>query len=149
MPDCGGASDIAGHARQLDVANESLSFLIGHLFRPGVECKRRDGRHCPHDGCGKVSAILRFITRNVVAEDRLMAETDYPDAVVHRRAHVDLLAALRDLFDRRLCGDEDDEMIRASVSAWEADHARRYDKPLSAWLAATSVVTMQEAEAAA
>lgn len=148
MPDCGGASDVACRARQLDVASESLSFLIDHLFRPGVECKRRDGRHCPHDGCGKVSAILRFITRNVVAEDRLMAETGYPDAVAHRRAHVELLAALHDLFERRLCSD-DDEIIRASVTAWAADHARRYDKPLGAWLAATPVVTMPETEAAA
>lgn len=148
MPDCGWSGDLACGARQLDAANESLLFLIGHLFRPGVECKRRDG-HCPHDGCGKVSAVLRFVTRNTAAEDRLMVEAGYPDMAAHRRAHADLIASLRDLFDRGLCGDDDDEAIRASVTAWAADHACRYDKALGEWLAAASVATVADSEAAA
>lgn len=134
MPDGCWSNDLTSGARQVDAANESLFFLISHLFKPGVECKRRGG-YCPHDGCGKVSAVLRFVTRNIAAENRLMAEAGYPDAAAHHRAHDELLAAVRDLFERCLCGDEDDDMIRAVITAWAKDHVQRHDKPLGAWLA--------------
>lgn len=148
MPDCGWSGDLASRARQVDAANESLFYLIGHLFQPGVECKRRHG-HCPHDGCGKVSAVLRFMTRNLAAEDQLMREAGYPDADSHRRAHDDLLAAVGDLFERCLCGDEDDDMIRGTVTGWAMDHVDEQDKPLVAWLSRAQARVPSQAEAAA
>lgn len=140
MPDGCWSNDLTSGARQVDAANESLFFLISHLFKPGVECKRRGG-YCPHDGCSKVSAVLRFVTRNVAAENRLMAEAGYPAAAAHNRAHDELLAAVRDLFERCLCGDEDNGMIQTVVTAWAKDHVQRHDKPLSAWLAAGQGIT--------
>lgn len=133
MPDSGWSSDLSCGLREVDSANESLFFLIGHLFTPGVECKRQRGV-CPRTGCGKVAALTRFLSRNLGAQDRLMTDAGYPDAEDHRRAHSELLTLLRALSDKGNCGDLDEDLIRGTVTAWAREHLQTFDKPLGAWL---------------
>jgi hemerythrin-like metal-binding protein len=135
MPDCGWSQDLNSGARRLDAANESLFFLVNNLFKPGVECKRRHG-YCPRDGCSKVAAVVRFLTRNQAAEETLMAESAYPDGAAHCLAHRNMLAAMQSLLDAQLCGDEDhdEDKVRSAISDWATDHVLRHDKPLGEWL---------------
>lgn len=133
MPDSGWSSDLASGLRELDAANESLFFLIGHLFTPGVECKRQRGV-CPRTGCGKVAALTRFLSRNLAAQERMMTEAGYPAAAEHCHAHAELLTLLRALSDKGSCGDIDEDLIRGTVTAWAREHLRSQDKPLGEWL---------------
>lgn len=133
MPESGWSADFATGSRQVDAANESLFFLIGNLFKPGVECKKREG-FCPHDGCGKVMAIHRFVARNFAVQEKLMTETGYPGIEAHRRAHTDLLVRLRDLYDKQVCGDWEEEAVRSAVTRWAVEHVDSHDRPLGQWL---------------
>lgn len=141
MPDSGWSHDLACGARQVDAANEGLFFLIANLFLPGVECKRRNGV-CPRDGCGKVAAVLRYLTRNFAAQDKLMAEAGYPDTATHCTAHAELLARLRDLSDRSACGDWEDEKLSSLITAWAVEHVRAHDKLLGEWLGGVQPVNL-------
>lgn len=119
----------------IDACNDGLRFLLSRVFHPGVECRRGTGGHgsCDRSRCTRIAAIMRYVDRNFAQQERLMAESGYPDADRHGDDHAGLLDRLGVMLHSGVCADTDADKVRDLVSTWALDHARRCDHPLGRW----------------
>lgn len=140
-PPAGGGVVIAGlscpGSGQPDIDNrsEGLAFVLGHLFEPMVECRRRFG-HCDRTQCARLTALLTFLDRNFSAEETLMDQTAFPGQDRHRREHGHVLHVLRHMRAANLCADDHGAVVRAVVGRWLARHVRDADHDLGRWVSA-------------
>jgi hemerythrin-like metal-binding protein len=94
---------------------------------------------------GPPDALLRAMVRfgealvaHVAAEERVMAETLYPDRARHKTSHDLLVADVLRVQAELACGEPSAkllEVIRTHVPEWLRFHTRVNDGPLGAWLA--------------
>lgn len=121
--------------RELDAVNQGLGFLLGRLFEPGVECRRRYGA-CDRTACTRIGAILRYMSRNFVEHEAMMAQDGYPQREDHARDHRLLEQRLKAMQAAKVCGDSDRAVVRDFVTKWAACHIQRCDQPVGSWVAA-------------
>lgn len=126
--------DYATGLREIDAANEGLCFLLDRIFAdPLTECRRVNGT-CDHSRCSKIAAILSYVDRNFIAQERLMDEGAYPLADDHLRDHAALVSGLKSMQAARICADDDGPKVRAFIAGWTARHVHGCDRALGAWV---------------
>lgn len=118
--------------RRIDAANEGLCFLIGRMFEPLVECRRRTG-HCDRRACTKIAALVAFTRRNFAAQEELMRAISFPHADEHARDHQRLLDDLEILYRSNVCADIERARVREVLLRWIAAHVTAEDSTLGDW----------------
>lgn len=124
-------SQLSTGIREVDADMEGLCFLLGRIFDPGVECRRRFGG-CDRRRCTRLQALLRFVQGHFRRQEKWMGGSRLQDAA-HRREHAQLEAKLIQMIADDVCGDRDAAMVREVVIRWMGDHSRRCDRHLSLW----------------
>ncbi|TAN75441.1 MAG: hypothetical protein EPN20_02460 [Magnetospirillum sp.] len=119
----------------IDAANDGLRFLLERVFEPGVECRRGpSGKgECDHSRCSRIEAILRYIGRNFASQERVMAESSYPEAARHGDDHASLLDRLTVMLQAQVCADRESRKVHDLIAHWMIEHAKRCDTPFGRW----------------
>ena len=121
----GGAS--AG-VRSLDANRESLAFLLDQFFHPSVICA------VSKESCSRIEDTIRFLSRNLEREERLMTETAYPGFAAHKREHDILRQKLGRMKSTLICSKYDNALVSKFRREWTKDHTLAFDKPLGDFL---------------
>lgn len=119
----------------IDAGNDGLRFLLRHVFKPGVECRRgRAGQgECDHSRCTRIEAIMRYVGRNFAVQERVMAEASYPASERHLDDHAVLVDRLSVMLNAQVCADRDGGKVHDLIAHWMDEHARQCDQPLGRW----------------
>jgi hemerythrin-like metal-binding protein len=122
----------ATEIRQIDVANESLIYLLRHLFEQGVECGSQpcNGRSA---SCRKVDMLISFLSRNLAIEEALMARFGYPDRLAHTKDHGTIVNRLREWRDLPVCHSPHRERLQVLIVDWALRHITTLDKRFGLW----------------
>lgn len=139
MPELG-PTELSTGVREIDADIEGLSFLMGRIFDPLVECRRRHGE-CDRVQCTRIAAILQYVERGFQRQDCLMEAADYPLADDHRAEHAALLGQLGAMREAGLCADRDRAVVREAVARWLLRHNRGFDRLLANWAVTRRVLT--------
>lgn len=123
--------------REIDSANEGLCFLLGRVFEPLVECRRRDG-HCDRRACTRIAALMAFTRRNFAAQEDMMRAIGFPHADAHAGDHRRLLDDLEGMYRGNVCADDDRARVRELMLRWTAAHVAEEDRALGDWALARS-----------
>ncbi|CAA7621294.1 conserved hypothetical protein [Magnetospirillum sp. LM-5] len=118
--------------REIDAGTEGLCYLMNRLFEPMVEC-RRAGGVCDRTQCTRISALLRYVDRNFLAQEALMEQADYPYEDHHRREHWRLVHQLRRMREGNVCADRDRTVVSEVVGRWMMEHVGECDRRLGNW----------------
>ena len=114
---------------EINTANECLLFLVSAMFGANRPCQRTGG------SCSKIGDLLTFLRRRFAEEERMMDETGYRPAGLHRAEHRAILARLETMHGTLECGGYDTDAVLASLESWAIDHIEAHDKPLGQYLA--------------
>lgn len=114
----------------LDESHRSLQFLLDRLFHPQVMCGDQGGQ------CSRIRDTIRFLSRNLAHEERLMRAAGYPAATAHEREHRKLLRRMARMERSMSCSDYDNQRISGFLTAWMNHHVAVFDKPFGAFLRA-------------
>lgn len=124
--------DLRTGVRDIDGGTEGLCYLMGRLFDPLVECRRRHGG-CDRRHCTRVAALMTYLERSFAREEALMAAADYPQAGQHRHEHERLAAVLGHMHDGNVCADRDRAQLDGVIGRWLRDHVGKADRRLGRW----------------
>ncbi len=117
--------------RELDTANESLFYVLGHLFDRGVECQ---GRSCVGDSsCRRIDSLIAFISRKLGREEALMERCGYPDRAAHCRDHGYAVTRLVEWRRLPLCHSNYQASLTTFLFDWTAKHIATFDRGLGRW----------------
>ena len=119
----------------IDAANDGLRFLLERVFQPGVECRRGAGGRgeCDLHRCSRIEAIMRYVGRNFAHQEKVMADSAYPEAGRHLDDHTNLLDHLNIMLHAQVCADRDSAKVHDFIAHWVIEHAQRCDHPLGRW----------------
>lgn len=126
----------------IDAGNDGLRYLLGRVFQPGIECRRgTDGRGaCDRNSCIRIQAIIRYMERNFAQQEKVMADSGYPDSGRHKDDHDGVLDRLEVMFRAQVCADRDAAKVHDMVAHWAAEHAQRCDRSLGRWAVTRRVI---------
>jgi hemerythrin len=116
--------------REIDAGNEGLTYLLGKLFAPLVEC-RRATKQCDFSQCTKIEAVIRYAGRNFTGQEAVMA--DYPSGEDHRRDHASLLDGLKRMQAECVCAERESASVQAFIARWTIEHLQHCDRPFGRW----------------
>jgi hemerythrin-like metal-binding protein len=114
--------------RLIDANWESLAFLLDQLFHPSVICAG-SRKLCP-----RIEDTIRFLTRNLEREERLMGEAAYPGFAAHKREHDILRQKLVQMKSTLICSQYDNALVSRFLRDWTKNHTQTFDKPLGDFL---------------
>lgn len=114
-------------AQFIDASRKSLNYVLCELFHPKMMCAD------PGGSCTRIADTVRFISRNLEREERLM-ETGYPGYAAHKRAHGILLRKLDRMKRDFVCGAYDNALVAESLTRWTRSHNAAFDRPLADFL---------------
>ena len=123
-------SDREAIVKGMGACRESLHFLLDRYFHPQTICAN------PGERCQRIDDTIRFLTRNLGREERLMMLSEYADAAAHKRDHKMALQKLEELRDTLICGHYENTQIADFLENWVDDHAVAFDKPFEDFLRA-------------
>lgn len=106
--------------RQFEAGDESLSFVLRHLFE--------------REQLGQIETLLVFLRRKFRLEEEIMRNHDYPSLREHQAAHGDLTERLIEFGAFARCGKMSPDSIGAFVRCETVEHVERFDMPLLDWL---------------
>jgi hemerythrin len=140
------APDAATGVVAIDAGNDGLRFLLDRMFKPGVECRKGAGGrgHCDTKACARIDAMLRYLGRNFARQERLMADSSYPEADRHGAEHANLMDSLGIMMKASVCADRDGDKVREFIAHWAGEHVRACDHPLGRWATTRRVVQAAE-----
>lgn len=119
----------------IDAANDGLRFLLSHMFKPGVECRRGPGGlgECDYQHCSRIEAILRYVERNFADQEQVMTASSYPEAARHGDDHASLVDRLTIMLQAQVCAERESARVRDFVAHWLSNHAKCCDTPFGRW----------------
>ncbi len=117
------SSDDNDAVRTIDASRESLIFVLDQLFHPKVICADPGGT------CSRIEDAIRFLSRNLEREERMMATAGYPGFAAHKREHKKLLRKLKKMKRTLVCGSYDNALVFDVVTEWTKNHTDAFDKP--------------------
>ena len=111
---------------QIDNQHKEIFTLVGQIIDANYTCQ------------GKIKAAIDFLTNYAVThfeyEERLMDESVYPMAHIHKKQHSDFVASVAALA-KRVSNENDDVKNRADIEEvafnWLVDHVLGSDKVMA------------------
>lgn len=113
---------------KLEVNRECLLFVLDRYFHPQVVCANPGG--C----CERIEDTIRFLTRNLEREERLMDLSGFTDAQAHKQDHERVLRHLDKMMRTLVCSRYDNTQVAEFLETWADDHALAFDKPFGDFL---------------
>ena len=130
------SENFATKIKDLDAANESLFYLLGHLCDQGVEC---DGTSCLGDStCQKVDALVAFLTRNMAAEEATMDKWDFPAREAHAKDHNYVVTRLLEWRRVSICRVPARDAFCDFIHSWTTRHILTFDRDFGRWAEGTA-----------
>ena len=114
--------------RIIEASRDCLVFVLHQLFHPQMICADPGGT------CSRIEDTIRFLSRSLEREERLMAATGYPALAAHKREHEKLLRKLERMKRTLVCGGYDNTLVFDDVTEWTRNHAAAFDKPVTDFL---------------
>lgn len=119
--------------REIDRGTESLCYVMGRLFDPGVECRRHHEGHCDRTQCSRITALMRFMDRNFAHQEAMMEQAFYPHGDHHKREHWRMIEQLRHMRAANVCAERDRAVLSEVVARWMHEHVPECDRRLGNW----------------
>jgi len=114
----------------LEESRQCLQFVLDRLFHPQTICAT------PGGVCARIKDTVRFLSRNLEREERLMLDSGYSDFAAHKREHEKLLLKLANMERTLVCGDYDNSQVSEFLTDWVNHHVSAFDKPFGDFLRA-------------
>ena len=110
--------------KEIDAEHKKLVLLINQLY----EAMQRGAGH---EALGQIlTGLINYTATHFAHEEKLFAETNYPDAVAHKKEHENLKQRVLDIQKRYKAGEEDTLSIETLtfLKNWLINHTTGSDR---------------------
>jgi hemerythrin len=122
--------------KQIDSEHKKLVLLINQLF----EAMQKGAGH---EALGQIlTGLINYTATHFAYEEKLFAETGYPDTAAHKKEHENLKQRVLDIQKRYAAGDEDTLSIETLtfLKNWLINHTTGSDKKYAPHLTSRGIV---------